>query len=283
MTMLVAPRILNAPPGCCGSHLRSSGRPSKIRDVDDGGPAGDRADAARGFANGFQTYQGHVQILVHCKVRLQRMRVVLAIALLAAAASPAYAQSKDPLPTCVVDVRGLFAKLGQDTTTAADLGVAAQQLPGTAIGAAVGVNFYPLKKKKMSLGFGAEGLLARAVAQQAANAQTGAVEGPRIERRFQGISGTVSLNFGHGQGWSYVSAGIGPLRFQTFSGDLPAGAAAIPDDAKLRRRRALVHQRPRRVLLRPAVLSHEAGADDGEYAGRVRQRVMVISAGIAIK
>ena len=122
--------------------------------------------------------KGIVQILVHSEVRLQRMRVVLAIALLAAAVSPAYAQSKDPLPTFVVDVRGLFAKLGQDTTTAADLGVTSQQLPGTAIGAAVGVNFYPLKKKKMSLGFGAEGLLARAVDQQAANAQTGTSRRP---------------------------------------------------------------------------------------------------------
>ena len=26
--MFVAPRILNAPPGCCGSHLRISGRPA---------------------------------------------------------------------------------------------------------------------------------------------------------------------------------------------------------------------------------------------------------------
>jgi hypothetical protein len=211
------------------------------------------------------------------------MRVVLAIALLAAAVSPAYAQSKDPLPTFVVDVRGLFAKLGQDSTTAADLGVASQELPGTAIGAAVGVNFYPLKKKKMSLGFGAEGLLARAVAQQAANAQTGTSEGPRIERRFQGISGTVSLNFGHGQGWSYVSAGIGPLRFQTFSGDLPAGAPPFQMTQNFGAgARWFTNDHVafcfdlRFYLTKPVDTAVE-------YAGRVRQRVMVISAGIAIK
>ena len=213
------------------------------------------------------------------------MRVVLASALLAAvAASPAYAQSKDPLPTWVVDVRGLFAKLGQDTTTAADLGIPAQQLPGTGIGGAVGVNFYPLKKKKMSLGFGAEGLLARAVAQQAADAQTGAVEGPRIERRLQGISGTISLNFGHGQGWSYVSAGIGPLRFQTFAGDLPSGAATpfqMTQNFGAGARWFTNNHVAFCFDLRFYLTKPEQTTV--EYAGRLRQRVMVISAGIAIK
>jgi hypothetical protein len=210
------------------------------------------------------------------------MRVVLALALLAAAASPAYAQPKDPLPTFVVDVRGLFAKLGQDTTTATDLGVTAQELPGTAIGGAVGVNFYPLKKK-ISLGFGAEGLLARATAQQAADAQTGAVEGPRIERRLQGISGTFSLNFGHGQGWSYVSAGIGPMRFQTFSGDLPASAPPFQmtqnfgAGARWFTNNHVAFCFDLRFYLTKPVDTTV------EYAGRLRQRVMVISAGIAIK
>jgi len=212
------------------------------------------------------------------------MRVVLAIALLAAAVSPAYAQPKDPLPTFVVDVRGLFAKLGQDTTTAADLGVAAQELPGTAIGGAAAVNFYPLKKEKMSLGFGAEGLLARATAQQAANAQTGAVEGPRIERRLQGISGTISLNFGHGQGWSYVSAGIGPLRFQTFAGDLPSGAATpfqMTQNFGAGARWFTNNHVAFCFDLRFYLTKPEQTTI--EYAGRLRQRVLVISAGVSIK
>jgi hypothetical protein len=34
-----------------------------------------------------------------------------------------------------------------------------------------------------------------------------------------GLSGMVSLNFGHRDGWSYVSAGMGPLSFATFQGE----------------------------------------------------------------
>ena len=210
------------------------------------------------------------------------MRVALVLILLAAA-SPAEAQSKDPLPTFVVDVRGAFAQLGQDTTTATDLGVAATQLPGTAIGGAVGGNYYFLKRKKMSLGLGAEGVLARAAAQQAADAQTGVAEGPRIERRLQGFAGTFSLNFGHGQGWSYVSAGLGPMRFQTFSGDLPASAPPFQATQNFG------------VGARWFTSDHVAFCFDlrwyltkpltttVEYPGRLRQRVLVISAGISIK
>ena len=211
------------------------------------------------------------------------MRVVLAIAFLAVAASPAYAQSKDPLPTWVVDVRGLFAKLGQDTTTATDLGVTAQQLPGTGIGGAVGVNFYPLKKKKMSLGFGAEGLLARAVDQQAADPQTGAVAGPRVERRLQGVSGTVSLNFGHGQGWSYVSAGIGPIRFQTFTGDLPASAPPFQMTQNFGAGARWFTSNHIAFCFDLRFYLTKPEQTTVEYAGRLRQRVMVISAGIAIR
>ena len=215
-------------------------------------------------------------------VPLLAMRLALSLILLAAAATSAQAQSKDPLPTFVVDVRGLFAKLGQDGTTAFDLGVEPTQLPGTAIGAGVGVTFYPLKRQKLSLGVGGEGLLARAV-ESGVNDQTGAPEGPRIERRLQGISGTISLNFGHGQGWSYVSAGAGPLRFQTFSGDAPLASPPFEMTQNFG------------AGARWFTSSHIAFCFDLrfyltkpvpatiEFPGRLRQRVMVMSAGISIK
>jgi len=211
------------------------------------------------------------------------MRVALILLLLAAVAAPAAAQPKDPLPTFVIDLRGAFAQLGQDVTTATDLGVTATQLPGTAIGGAVGGNYYFLKRKKMSLGLGAEGVLARATAQQTADAQTGVAEGPRIERRLQGFAGTFSLNFGHGQGWSYVSAGIGPMRFQTFSGDLPASAPPFQATQNFG------------VGARWFTSNHIAFCFDLrwyltkpldatiEYPGRARERVLVASVGISIK
>ncbi len=211
------------------------------------------------------------------------MRAVLVLTCLAVLIpSVAGAQSKDPLPNFVIDVRGAFAKLGQDATTAADLGVAATQLPGTGIGAAIGANYYFLKRQKMTLGVGAETVIARAV-ESGVNDQTGALDGPRIERRLQGFAGTFSLNFGHGQGWSYVSAGLGPLRFQTFSGELPSSSPPFKSTQNFG------------AGARWFTTNHIAFCFDlrfyltkpedatVEFPGRARQRVMVISAGVSIK
>lgn len=213
------------------------------------------------------------------------MRVVVAAVLLAAAFFPATAdaQPKDPLPKFVVDVRGVFAQLGEDATTASDLGITVQQLPGTGIGAAMGANFYPLRKKKLSLGFGAEGLIARAAAQQAADAQAGLAEGPRIERRLHGISGTVSLNFGHGQGWSYVSAGIGPMRFQTFRGDLPAGAPPFQATQNFGFGARWFTSNHIAFCVDLRFYLTKPLETTVQYPGRLRQRILVASAGISIK
>ncbi len=210
------------------------------------------------------------------------MRVVAAMMVLALGwASPARAQQKELLPPWVVDVRGVFAKLGQDEVTAADLGIAATALPGTAIGAAIGVNVYPLRRQKLSLGIGGEGLLSRAVSTPTDAA--GTVTGARVERRFQGISGTVSLNFGHRQGWSYVSGGLGPVRFQTFSGDLPLEAPPFELTENFGAgARWFTNQHVafcfdlRFYLTKPEPATAIS-------PGRGRERVMVIGAGIAIK
>jgi hypothetical protein len=227
------------------------------------------------------------------------MRLAVGLVLLAALASPAAAQQttttqqpaaaqpplpiqhNDLLPPFVIDVRGAIAQLGEDATTAGDLNLTTAQLPTTGIGGAVAVNVYPLRRKKMSLGIGGEGLLSRATSNGAD--ATGAITGPRVERRFEGISGTFSLNFGHRQGWSYVSVGGGPLRFQTFAGDVPFEAAPFEFTPNFG------------VGARWFTNEHIAFCFDLRFyqtqpvdatatsPGRGRVRVLVISAGISIK
>jgi hypothetical protein len=209
------------------------------------------------------------------------MRVAVALALLAASASPAAAQQKDLLPPFAIDLRGVIARLGEDPTTAGDLSLAPAQLPGTAIGGAVGVNVYPLRRRKMSLGIGAEGLISRAVSN--GTDATGAVTGPRVERRFQGISGTFSLNFGHRQGWSYVSAGLGPVRFQTFAGDLPLEAPPFELTQNFGAgARWFTNEHIAFCFDLRFYLTQPADAT-ATSAGRGRVRVLVISAGVSIK
>ncbi len=208
--------------------------------------------------------------------------VVVAVFLALACASPAQAQQNALLPAFVIDVRGVIARLGEDATTAAALGVAPQQLPTTGLGVAIGVNAYPLRRQKLSLGVGGEGVISRAVTE-VKDATTGEVVGPRIERRFQGISGTVSLNFGHRQGWSYVSAGLGPVRLQSFTGNLPL--ASPPFAATLNFGAGARWFTSQHLAFCFDLRFYLTQAQEGtaDYAGRDKHRVLAISAGIAIK
>lgn len=210
------------------------------------------------------------------------MRVVVAVVILAlAGAAPARAQQKEPLPPFVIDVRALVAQLGEDAITAADLGIAPTQLPSTGLGGAIGANVYFLREKKIKLGLGAETVIARATSSGAD--ATGAITGPRVERRLQGFAGEFSLNFGHRQGWSYVSAGIGPLRFQTFTGELPTEAPPFEMTQNFgagARWFATEHIAfcfdLRFYLTNPA-------DQIGTNPGRERMRLLVFSAGVSIK
>jgi len=225
------------------------------------------------------------------------MRLAVGLVLLAAFITPAAAQQataaqqpapppvvvqpNDLLPLFAIDLRGVIARLGEDATTAADLNLTPAQLPATGIGGAVAINVYPLRRKKMSLGIGGEGLLSRATSNGAD--ATGAITGPRIERRFEGISGTFSLNFGHRQGWSYVSVGAGPLRFQTFAGDVPLEAAPFeltPNFGAGARWFTNEH-----IAFCFDLRFYQTNPVDATLTspGRGRVRVLVISAGVSIK
>jgi hypothetical protein len=147
------------------------------------------------------------------------------LAAIIAFAVPAHAQLPKPLPVAVVDVRGFYGGLGQDPITAAGLAeilaptpVTIANFPKRAPGGVIGVHLYLLRKKNIALGIGGEGVLTqgRAIEKDADGEPTGLV----VRQRLQGTSGQVSLNFGHRNGWSYLSAGMGPVAFYSYGGNL---------------------------------------------------------------
>jgi len=153
------------------------------------------------------------------------LKVVLLVAAIAAMAVPAHAQLPKPLPFAVVDVRGFYGGLGQDPATAAGLvvlnpaqPVEATDLPKRGPGGVIGLHLYVLRKKNIALGIGGEGVLTQGRATE--KDSTGQPTGLVVTQRLQGTSGMVSLNFGHRDGWSYVSAGMGPLAFYSYTGSL---------------------------------------------------------------
>ena len=185
-----------------------------------------------------------------------------------------------PLPWFVIDVRGGFASLGSDTTTAASLGQVAADMPSRAKTLQVGAHVYPLRKGGFKLGVGAEAV--RGVTSNQRLDSTGKGTGPFIRRRLEGVSGQLSLNFGKGKGWSYITVGSGPMKFESYLDDAKPTRAATTTlnyggGARWFARGHLAFTVDVRFYLtRPATATFDAPA-------RARKRVTLLSAGISLK
>lgn len=213
-----------------------------------------------------------------------RTLALVAVALFAMAA-PAFAQREKPLPRAVVDLRGFFSGLSQDPITASQLDpvVAVTDLPNRALGGVVGGHLYLLRGRSLALGVGVEAVTARSRAQQTDD-DTGQPVGPPITQRMRGVSGNVSLNFGHRDGWSYVTAGMGPLSLFTYN--TPEAPADDPPS-----RTTIVLGAGARWFASPHLAfcfdlrfyQTRPETPSGAYPGRQRANVRVLSAGVSIR
>jgi hypothetical protein len=204
----------------------------------------------------------------------------LVLTTIAAAASPVFAQLPKPLPVGVIDLRGFTTSFGQDAATAQDLAVSKTAMPKHGVGGVLGIHLYLLRAHKVALGIGGEGVLARASATPKDSA--GVPTGVTIHQELQGLSGVLSLNFGHRDGWSYVSAGMGPLLFASYQGVKPVDRPPVQNTISLGAGARWFASRHVAFCFdlhfyqtRPEVLT--------EYAGRQRAQLKVWSAGIAVR
>jgi hypothetical protein len=145
--------------------------------------------------------------------------VLLLIPTAAAAQGPVAPTAAEPMPWVVADVRVGWPGIGNDEITANAIGRVATDMPGRALAAGVGIHAYPLRRGRWKLGVGAELLQGRGRYQK--ENSDGKPVGSEINRTLNSVSVQVSLNFGRGQGWSYVTTGTGPFAFETFLDDGP--------------------------------------------------------------
>lgn len=152
-------------------------------------------------------------------------RIILCLLACLTIAVPAAAQQKEPIPRFAADIRGAFARHKAEPSVATDLGVAPANLPSRSIGLAGGVHAYPLRSKRVTLGLGGNVVIARgsAALDVVNDATTVTTKGPVVRRHFTAFSPEISLNFGHRNGWSYVSGGaFGRSRLYLDRADAPA-------------------------------------------------------------
>jgi len=139
---------------------------------------------------------------------MRRAACLLAFALCLPAS--ALAQPKEPIGRFAADIRAVFARHKAEPSVATDLEVEAGNLPTRSLGVVGGAHVYPLRLgKSIALGIGANVVFAGGrKAIETENADGTTTTSPTVQRHFRTISPEISLNFGHRNGWSYISGGM---------------------------------------------------------------------------
>jgi hypothetical protein len=150
--------------------------------------------------------------------------VCLAIAV-PAAAQP---QQKEPIGRFAADIRGIFARHKAEPSVATELDVAPTNLPVRSVGLAGGAHFYPWRGTRVALGVGGEFVLGRGsrtldILDANGKPTVPPAKSPTVRRHFTSIAPEISLNFGHHNGWSYISGGMfGRSKLYADRADAPA-------------------------------------------------------------
>jgi hypothetical protein len=157
---------------------------------------------------------------------LKRSFGFCALAVCIAHAPVAHAQEPPPLPLFVIDVQGAIANFPADPLLAASRGLTETELPGRGLGGNLAVHLFPLRLRAVTIGLGGRLTVARATRSPAELTSQRSVT-----ERFTYLGPQLSLNFGTGDGWSYLSGGIAASTWSL----VPQGAAPLPpDDERLK-------------------------------------------------
>jgi hypothetical protein len=146
--------------------------------------------------------------------------VVLAIVWLSSSSASAQGPPP-PIPRFVVDLRGIVPKFSGDQQLAASRQLDQRELPGVGVGVDGGAHLYLFTWKALTVGIGGQVTLARS--HSSASNRPGDVPLRAVTEQFRSIAPQLSLNFGTGEGWSYLSGGIGRSR-----------RSIVPDEANPR-------------------------------------------------
>ena len=165
------------------------------------------------------------------------MRHAIAFLLLFLAASaPAAAQDpvpvplpRDPKPPFVFDARFSWPGITRDPLVAQALDVPAEEMPGRGPAIILGAQLIFPRKSVVSLGVGGELLLMRArntiepEEEPVPGPGPPIPPGPTLTNRWSHMSPQVSLNFGSGDGFSYLTGGLGFSKLTMERDDEPQG------------------------------------------------------------
>ena len=137
-----------------------------------------------------------------------RRRSLPLVVLFAIGLCPAVALGQEPpprIPLFALDLHGTIPRFPSNPTLAASRSMTLAELPGAGLGLHGVVTIYPIRWRAVTFGIGGE--VAATRSRQSAPASNPDLRG--AEEKFLSAAPQLSLNFGSGRGWSYLSGGIG--------------------------------------------------------------------------
>ena len=217
---------------------------------------------------------------------LPRIAILTSLVFAVAAVYPRAASGQDQPPRIgpfVVDIRGTAPNFPSDELLAASRGLAVAELPGRGLGLDGGAHLYLFKWRVITLGVGAQVTFARA--SSPAVVQDGAETARAVTSWFTSFTPQLSFNFGTGDGWSYISGGLGTSVWST----VPDNQDPLPGDQE--RLKTLNYGGGARWFAKPHlaftfdVRFHQIdpGSPQGELPGSPRTTMLIIGAGVSVK
>jgi len=135
--------------------------------------------------------------------------MLVALAIFAGAAAPAVAQDEiKPIGPFVVDVRVTVPLFSDDAGLAQSRGLSEVELPGAGIGIDFGGHVYVARLGPATLGLGVQGTVGRSHLSGGLDEATN-ITARAVTETFTSLVPQISFNFGGGDGWSYLSGGVG--------------------------------------------------------------------------
>jgi hypothetical protein len=188
-----------------------------------------------------------------------------------------------PIPRIVVDLRGSFPRFPRDPQLAASRGLEIGELPGGGLGLDAGAHLALFKWKAVTFALGGHLTLGRAQSS-ALNVENQPIR-RAVMQRFTSVTPQLSLNFGTGDGWSYLSGGIGPATWSV----VPVGAPM--QEADQERLRTVNYGGGARWFIKRHVAftldvrfhDLDPGSPRGGRPGSPRARLVIMGAGMSLK
>jgi hypothetical protein len=217
---------------------------------------------------------------------LLRIAIVTSLVFAVAACHPRDASGQDQPPRIgpfVLDIRGTAPNFPSDELLAQSRGLNIEELPGRGLGLDGGAHVYLFKWRVITFGAGAQMTIARATSP--AVVQDGVETLRAVTSWFTSFTPQVSFNFGTGDGWSYISGGLGTSVWST----VPDAQDPLPGDEE--RLMTLNYGGGARWFAKPHlaftfdVRFHQLnpGTPQGALPGSPRTTMLIIGAGVSIK